>query len=210
MMTALSRRESNPYRPKNGSVRARTQSHQRDKQDGRQRRERGDKSAGPEKDDDSAEKSDLAHVERRETEIGEAFPHHRIAQQHDREQREITIALGKRPGRDPSLSVSVIVTPAGVDSLHPCLGGPTTMALPTLHGRRACALRLFAQSISQPIAITAPMTRTHQIGNQQGEARTEHAQRADERQCQHQRRDDGHDIDQKGKPARLGHRAASC
>ena len=74
------------------------QGHQRNQQDGRQRRQRAGKSAGPKKDDDSGEKGDLAHIERREAEIGEALPHQGIAQQHDRKQREIPIAPQRRAG----------------------------------------------------------------------------------------------------------------
>jgi hypothetical protein len=70
--------------------------HQRDKHETGQSRKRGDQYAGPEKDDGPNEERDLAYIEWWEAEIGEAFPHQRIAQQHNREQREITIALGKR------------------------------------------------------------------------------------------------------------------
>ena len=73
--------------------------HQRNEQDGRQRGERADKCADPKKDDDAAEKGDLAYIKRRKAEIGEAFSHYRIAQQHDSKQGEIPVALGERTAR---------------------------------------------------------------------------------------------------------------
>ena len=65
MTTALSRRESNPYYANERKRSRQDPDHQRNKQDGRQRRERADKCAGPEKDDDAGEEGDLADVERR-------------------------------------------------------------------------------------------------------------------------------------------------
>ena len=91
-MMTLSRRASNPY-----TLNERDRSHQdphhsRNKHEDWQRRERGDQYARTEEDGDPGEESDLAHIEGRETDIGEALPHQGIAQQHDREQRKITIA----------------------------------------------------------------------------------------------------------------------
>src|ERR1700733_11797029 len=105
MTMALSHRESSPYKPMNGNLHARTQAISTTSSMA------GSVARAPIKapvlswtlaqsrakeDDDSAEKRDLAHVEWREAEISEAFPHQRISRQHDREEREISVVLQMR------------------------------------------------------------------------------------------------------------------
>ena len=99
MTTVLSRKESNPYTLTNGIVRARTQTISATST--RLGRVASEATNAPvrRKTTVPMRKRDLAHIERWEAEIGEAFPHQRIAQQCDREEREITIALQKRATR---------------------------------------------------------------------------------------------------------------